>query len=129
MGAQVGVRAYQYQAMQLIEYQISFKDNNHRLVHNIFNLSQNTLLPHLVCGIQACFVSCFPYKSTHALVLGDSFFVRHVMGNHVGTSSLYKTLSHIKMFEVEKKKSQRQRDKERERANYLVDEMSKPLHL
>lgn len=127
MGAQVGVRAYQYQAMQLIEYQISFKDNKPQVSTQHFQLVTEYLTPTPCMWNTSLFCIVFPYKSTHALVLGDSFFVRHVMGNHVGTSSLYKTLSHIKMFEVEKKKSQRQR--ERERANDLVDEMSKPLHL
>lgn len=38
----------------------------------------------------------FPYKSTHVFVLGDSFFVCHVIDNHVATSSLYKTLVILK---------------------------------
>ena len=41
--------------------------------------------------------------------------MRHVIDNHVGTSSLYKTLSHIIMFEVDKKE-----ERERERI-YLVE--------
>ena len=38
--------------------------------------------------------------------------MHHVIDNHVGTFSLYKTLSHTKMSEVEKKK------REREEARY-----------
>ena len=45
----------------------------------------------------------FPYKSTHVFVLGDSFFVRHVIDNHIATSSLYKTLVILKCLRSKKK--------------------------
>ena len=53
----------------------------------------------------------FP-SQVYVFVLGDSFFVRHVIDNHVGTSSLYQTLSRIIMFEVDKKE-----ERERERGD------------
>ena len=47
----------------------------------------------------------FPYKSTHVFVLGDSFFVCHVIDNHVVTSSLYKTLVILKCLRSKKNKN------------------------
>ena len=57
-------------------------------------------MPTCRCG----FCIMFSLTSQHVFVLGDSFFVRHVIDNYVATSSLYKTLVILKCLRSKKKK-------------------------
>ena len=78
----------------------------------LVNLTLSSYLDKINVVVPLFCVMFFLHKSTYVFVLGDSSFVHHVIDNHVGTSSLYKTLSHIIMFEVDKEE-----ERERERGS------------